>query len=220
MLVAAEAFFQLGLVNTAQRFYFEAMEAIPNYNKSVRCIKRMAETNLINGQYDVARKYLRMLEHTTFYSKWATRTMKMIDQGTVDAHPLYGRMRMNRLGEDFLFSERELDKILGQLYLKNPANALAKQYLLVYPLLERNLPKFMQYWQVVSQKENFCPLLCQQAIAFHCVQTHQQIPVGLVPAGVQDQLRNFAKTMTEQGKTSPALEPYRGTLWHYLLITD
>jgi hypothetical protein len=32
--LTGEVYFWLGLVNTAQRFAFEAMEAIPNYNKS------------------------------------------------------------------------------------------------------------------------------------------------------------------------------------------
>lgn len=37
---------------------FEAMEAIPDYKKSGRAYMRLAETNLINGQYAVAAKYL------------------------------------------------------------------------------------------------------------------------------------------------------------------
>mgnify|MGYP000750805498 CR=1 FL=1 len=35
---------------------FEAMEAIPDYKKSGRAYMRLAETNLINGQYAVAAK--------------------------------------------------------------------------------------------------------------------------------------------------------------------
>ncbi|MCO7111572.1 DUF6057 family protein [Bacteroides uniformis] len=44
-LPTSEAYYHLGMVNTAQRFTFEAMEAIPNFNKSGRCFKRLAETN-------------------------------------------------------------------------------------------------------------------------------------------------------------------------------
>lgn len=220
MWVTAEAYFQLGLINTAQRFYFEGMEAIPNYRKSVRCIKRLAETNMINGQYEVAKKYLRMLENTTFYSKWAKRTEKLIADNAVDSHPLYGRMRRSHLQEDFLFSETERDKVLGQLFLKNPQNALAMQYLLVYPMLEKNMPKLMQYAQVVQEHVAYNPLHCQQGIALHAVQNQQSIPDGLVPAAVSDHLRRFAKTMTEQGKSSPALDQFRSTLWYYLLINE
>ena len=60
-LPASEAFYHLGMINTSQRYTFEAMEAIPNYRKSTRCYKRLAETNLINGQYEVAEKYIKAL---------------------------------------------------------------------------------------------------------------------------------------------------------------
>ena len=61
------------MINDAQRFAFEAMEAIPNFRKSGRCLKRLAETNLINGQYEVAAKYLRILSKTLFYKDWAKK---------------------------------------------------------------------------------------------------------------------------------------------------
>lgn len=80
-LVAAETYYYLGMVNTAQQLVFEAMEAIPDYQKSVRCFKRLAETNLINGRYEVAGKYLRILQHTLFIKTgprrcWLVWTMR------------------------------------------------------------------------------------------------------------------------------------------------
>lgn len=153
-MTTAEVFFQLGLINTAQRYYFEAMEAAPNYNKSCRCVRRLAETNLINGQYDVARKYLHILQKTLFYQKWARRTLSMIESGdsAVMKHPLYGRLRRMKLDEDFLFSDHEIDKICGRLLMHNHDNVLAMQYMLIYPLLENNYTKFVQYMQLVRDE--------------------------------------------------------------------
>ena len=48
-LPTAEAFYQLGMINVAQRTVFEAQEAILDFQKSGRCYKRLAQTNLING---------------------------------------------------------------------------------------------------------------------------------------------------------------------------
>lgn len=153
-LTTAEVYFQLGLINTAQRYYFEAMEAAPNYKKSCRCIRRLAETNLINGQYDVACKYLHILEKTLFYKKWAQRTLVMIEEegGTIEKHSLYGRLRRMRLDEDFLFSDQEIDKICGRLLMHNHTNVLAMQYMLLYPLLENNYGKFVQYMRLVRDE--------------------------------------------------------------------
>lgn len=158
-LTTAEVYFQLGLINTAQRYYFEAMEAAPNYKKSCRCIRRLAETNLINGQYGVARKYLHILGKTHVYKKWAQRTLLMIDNGeqSIIKHPLYGRLRRMRLNEDFLYSDQEMDKICGRLLLqdhkdKDEINVLAMQYMLLYPLLENNYDKFVQYMHLVRNE--------------------------------------------------------------------
>ena len=153
-LTTAEVYFQLGLINTAQRYYFEAMEAAPNYKKSCRCIRRLAETNLINGQYDVARKYLHILEKTLLYQKWAQRTLSMIDNGeaSIMKHSLYGRLRRMRLSEDFLYSDQEIDKICGHLLVQNHENVLAMQYMLMYPLLENNYKKFVQYMHLVKNE--------------------------------------------------------------------
>ena len=153
-LTTAEVYFQLGLVNTAQRYYFEAMEAAPNYKKSCRCIRRLAETNLINGQYNVARKYLHNMEKTLFYKKWAQRTLSMIDEGekSIMQHPLYGRLRRMILKDDFLYSNHEIDKICGRLLMQNKENVLAMQYMLLYPLLENNYEKFIQYMHLVKDE--------------------------------------------------------------------
>lgn len=165
-LLTGDMYFLLGLVNTSQRYAFEAMESIPNYNKSARTIKRLAETNLINGQYAVARKYLKMLQKTIFYKKWADRRMEMIDNPKlIDKHNVYGYLRKVRLTEDFLFSDQEIDKICGQLLMRNKDNMMAMQYLLVYPLLNRNIPLFMDYYNYVQTLRKYTPRACVEAVA-------------------------------------------------------
>ena len=177
-LLTGEAYWQLGLVNTAQRYAFESMEAIPCYAKSCRAVKRLAETNLVNVQYAVARKYLLMLEKTLAYRKWARRTMSLLgNEKAISEHPVYGRLRQLQLKDDFLFSEQELDKIMGQLLMHNPKNGMALQYLLLYPLLERDINKFMNYMTYVDGLHlGYRPRICQEAIAFAFAQRGQQPP--------------------------------------------
>lgn len=217
--LTGEIYFHLGLVNTAQRMAFEAMEAIPNYNKSARVMKRLAETNLINGQYQVARKYLLMLEKTIFYRPWAQRMLAMLgDENTINAHPLYGTMRQYRLQEDFLFSDRELDKICGRLFMHNQQNRMAVQYLLLMPLLDRDVPRFMSYVQLVQNKIQYNPRAAQEAIAFAFMQQRRQPPRGLVSQLVLQQMNEFARVYGSGGKDAPGLERFRNTVWYYLTV--
>lgn len=214
--LTGEIYFWLGLVNTAQRFAFEAMEAIPNYNKSARVVKRLAETNLINGQYEVARKYLQMLEKTIFYRPWAQRTMAMLgDEKAIDEHPIYGTLRQYRLQEDFLFSDIELDKICGQLFMHNHKNQMAVQYLVMLPLLDRDVPRFMQYVKVVQNRIQYNPRHCQEAIAFAFMQQRRQPPQGVVSPMILQQMDEFVRAYS-QNQNTPELNRFRNTVWYYL----
>ena len=179
-LLTGDVYFLLGLINTSQRYAFEAMESLPNYNKSARAIKRLAETNLINGQYAVARKYLTMLQKTIYYRNWAERRMEMIDNPRlIDAHNVYGYLRKVRLEDDFLFSDKELDKMIGQLLMRNKENMMAMQYLLVYPLLNRDMPTFMEYFSYVQTLKKYTPRACVEAVALAYARQRQLPPAEI-----------------------------------------
>lgn len=135
-LPTAEAFYQLGMINVAQRTVFEAQEAILDFQKSGRCYKRLAQTNLINGQYAVARKYLSALQKTLFYRDWANETLPLLgDEEAIARHPEYGHLRQSAYTEDFYFSDHVTPEMLKSLYYRNKDNRLAYQYLLAYYML-------------------------------------------------------------------------------------
>ena len=135
-LPTAEAFYRLGMINVAQRTVFEAQEAILDFQKSGRCYKRLAQTNLINGQYAVARKYLSTLQKTLFYRNWANETLPLLgNEEAIARHPEYGRLRKSAYKEDFYFSDHVTPEMLKSLYYCNKDNNLAYQYLLAYYML-------------------------------------------------------------------------------------
>lgn len=70
---------QMNMPNISQRTAFEAMEYIPNYNKSGRSLKRLVETCIITKQYPLAKKYLSILEETFFYRKWAISMRTLVE---------------------------------------------------------------------------------------------------------------------------------------------
>ena len=215
--LTGEIYFHLGMVNTAQRLAFEAMEAIPNYNKSARVVKRLAETNIINGQYKIAEKYLRMLEKTIFYRPWAQRMMAILgNEKAINEQPLYGTLRQYRLQEDLLFSDGEIDHICGQLFMHNQQNVMAAQYLLMMPLLDRDIERFMAYVKVVQNRIQYNPRSCQEAIAFAFMRQGQQPPQGVVSPMILQQMDAFARIYSSD-KNSPELHRFKNTVWNYLM---
>lgn len=65
--------------NISQRAAFEAMEYIPNHNKSGRALKILTEICIITGQYPLAKKYLSILDNTTFYRGWVEKIRPLVD---------------------------------------------------------------------------------------------------------------------------------------------
>ena len=150
-LPTAEAFYQLGMINVAQRTVFEAQEAILDFQKSGRCYKRRAQTNLINGQYGVARKYLTALQKTLFYRDWANETLPLLgNEKAVASHPEYGRLRQCAYNEDFYFSDHVTPEMLESLYYRNTDNRLAYQYLLAYCVLTGDQER---YNRIISKEQ-------------------------------------------------------------------
>ena len=215
--LTGEIYFHLGLINTAQRLAFESMEAIPNYNKSARVVKRLAETNIINGQYKIAEKYLRMLEKTIFYRLWAQRMIAILgNEKAINDHPLYGTLRQYKLQEDILFSDGELDHICGLLFLHNQQNLMAAQYLLMIPLLNRDIELFMAYVKAVQNRIQYNPRSCQEAIAFAFMRQGQQPPRGIVNPVILNQMDDFARIYSSN-KNSPELHRFKNSVWNYLM---
>ena len=142
----AEAFYQLGMINVAQRTVFEAQEAILDFQKSGRCYKRLAQTNLIIGSYEVARKYLMALQKTLFYREWANETLPLLgDEEAIAKHPEYGRLRKWAYKENFLFSDHVTPEMLESLYFGCTDNRMAYQYLIAYYMLTGDRERYNNF---------------------------------------------------------------------------
>ena len=142
-LPTAEAFYQLGMIYVAQRTVFEAQEAILDFQKSARCYKRLAQTNLIIGSYEVSRKYLTALQKTLFYREWANETLKLLgNEEAIAQHPEYGRLRQFAYKEDTYFSDHVTPEMLEGLFLSNTDNRLAFEYLKAYYMLTNDRERY------------------------------------------------------------------------------
>ena len=150
----AEAFYQLGMIYVAQRTVFEAQEAILDFQKSARCYKRLAQTNLIIGSYEVARKYLSALQKTLFYREWANETLPLLgNEEAISKHPEYGRLRQYAYGEDFYFSDHTTPEMLESLFFSNTDNRLAFEYLRAYYILTGDRDSYTQLLLKTSTKQ-------------------------------------------------------------------
>ncbi len=152
-LPTAEAFYQLGMIYAAQRTVFEAQEAILDFQKSARCYKRLTQTNLINGSYEVARKYLMALQKTLFYRDWANETLSLLgNEEAIAKHPEYGRLRQFAYDKDFYFGDQLTPEALERLFFSNTDNRLAFEYLKAYYMLTNDRESYVKLMEEVRSK--------------------------------------------------------------------
>jgi hypothetical protein len=199
-------YYHLGMVNTAQTFFFEAQEGIPDFQKSARLTQALAKTNLINGDYEVARKYVNTLKQTIFYRKWAKETEQLlVNPGMINKVPEYAYLRSVRMKEhDIMFSQEEMDSMLGLLYIENNANTIAIDYLLAWCLLRKDLARFFECHSLL--KTGYDARHYQEAILLYWALTHGG-PEGMPGFITQKVTSDFTRfiTLVQSGRDEASL---------------
>ena len=176
MLPSAEAFWHLGMVNSAQRYMFDTQESILNGRKSGRCTKRIAECMIVNGHHQTAAKQLDLLKKSLFYRTWAEEVEAMMnDETKLNAHPVYGRLRQLRYKENFLYNYEEIDKMFGLLFMNNTENKMALDYFLGQLLLKGNMQAFQQYLGMAQQYGGYRQMPLGYQDVMRCIQMQGRV---------------------------------------------
>ena len=177
MLPSAEAFWRLGMVNSAQRYMFDTQESILNGRKSGRCTKRIAECMIVNGHYQTAQKQLDLLKKSLFYRSWAEETEAMMkDENQINIHPVFGRQRQLRYKENFLYSYEEIEKMFGLLLMNNTENKMALDYFLGQLLLKGDIKGFQQYLGLAQQHGGYRQMPLGYQDVMRCIQMQGNVP--------------------------------------------
>ncbi len=219
-----EVFFNLGMVNDAERYMYEAQEAIPNFRKSGRLTKRIIQCEIINGKYDVAEKYLHKLQKSLYYRKWANEQMTYLrNEARINGDPVYGKLRKYRVTSDYLFSDQEMDQMLGLLYSHCYENRNAFEYMMAYVLVQRDMYKFMKYYPIgqYAGYTDHIPYVFQQALLLYWTQTHggyQGMPWSIDRQWI-DEMTVFIQTYMKKKDDASLKEGTLGkTFWSYMMV--
>jgi len=224
LFFGGEVFSQLAYNNESIHWAFEALVA---EGPNPRSLKKLALGCIVNGNYDIARKYLNLLDRTLFYRKWAQQRIKYLsDPDPVGKDPEISQYR-NLLVRSNFFSE--VNGMNLQDLLKNhPENKMAYEYLLASLLLDRNLDDFARVVLNLKYYEyDRMPLHIEEALIFYNFYENKKIiPEGYSfrPESV-NRFNDYAKTYTtfRNNRKVAAYElkkKYGNTYWYYLQFPD
>ena len=90
-ICAVPVLYYCGMINACDRL---AMEHSSTFCKNIHYYKYQARTALVSGEYELARKYLDMVDANWFEGKWVRRYRAFLDNpALMDADPEYRRLR-------------------------------------------------------------------------------------------------------------------------------
>jgi hypothetical protein len=162
-----EVYYHLGDVVTSQHYALSGMIFSPN-GRSTRLMKRLAENNIINKDYAVAEKFLKILDKTLFYRRWAADRMRYLYNEKECARSNWIVEKRSQLPTfDIVKKSNDYETCLHLLLESNPANKPALDYLLCYYLLNKNIPLFAQCFDKYYKTINNSPSLYQEAMLIY-----------------------------------------------------
>ncbi len=148
MEVQSMIYYQMGNIAAAQDLAFEANQ----YEKSAFLMQMLVKSNLIFGAYDVASKYIGILERTICYRSWAVEArqcmMHLRNGGETAYSPLEQEILRKRAGlpvtGDFVVRDN-LILDLTRILESDPGNTAARDYAIVWLILSRDATSLKRF---------------------------------------------------------------------------
>lgn len=130
-------YYTIGLMNEAHRWAFESMVTQGYQPENLKLI---VKTNLVNGHYDVARKYISILKQTLFYRDWAMKYQKLCDHPEMLKNdPELGEKMSLSPTKDFFINVEKPTANLAYLLQANKYNKKVFEYGMAWALLSKNI---------------------------------------------------------------------------------
>ncbi|MDN5290331.1 MAG: hypothetical protein PWQ06_570 [Anaerophaga sp.] len=137
-----EVYFMLGDMEKAQHSAQLGMIFSPNCRSS-RMVRRLAEINIVLGEYKAAEKYIRMLNNSFFHKDYGRELSLIIKEMKSDCKGNW-LFDKRKFLPDFDVLRKRGEEIPGLelLVQSNSNNSMALDYLLLYHLLDKDVVAF------------------------------------------------------------------------------
>lgn len=130
-------FYTIGLINEAHRWAYESM-VVQGFQPENT--KLLIKTDLINGHYEMAERYINILRKTLHYRSWASKYGAMLyHPERVSSDPELGAKIKLQPRTDFPIRIKNPQTNINLMLTANPENRIAFEYKLAWYMLEKNL---------------------------------------------------------------------------------
>ena len=189
--------------------YQQSLQSLPGI--SFDALRTLTDIYLDNRDYDLAKKYMDILDHSLTHGKWVKERLPKLE-AIRDAEPL-DRMT----GEPFILEDFIND--MSSLVSRYPDNARYADYLLCGLLADRDGGRFYDFFRFLAPRlypeGNGIPHLYQEALLLIASQDPRILDIYHIDEEVWKRFTDFTGMM-QNGKTAQAKKKYAGTYWTYV----
>lgn len=224
LMVGRTVYYYLGKINFAYRWCMENME---EYGRRPDYLKYMAKCAMVNGETELAGKYLKALSHTLLYVDFAEQYQHLLAQHKLDKQmtamqPLlrYGDILDGDGGQVETFCLQSMAHSEG-----GPREMVDMS--LMCNLITKNAPGFwLRFFQLYPTWKGHIPVHYQEAaLLFAQLQGKLDVISPLpIDAGIRQSFNRFVEASAKNGdrQTNAAiLRPeFGGTYWYYYFFVD
>lgn len=210
---SSEVWFRLGEMTMAEHSAMLAQIFSPEHF-GVPYLKRLAEINLVNGQDEAARKYLRLLSQEEGCEDWVSDRIPGQESQAVKAH--LASLRSFAHKSDMVHRPSDYRGVLKSLLASNPDNQLARQYLLCLDIIIKDLEHFIEDYDPSRDNSR----LYDEAVLIFLAQRGAITPQNITHFGLsQEILQEFSDYNNmfafSQGAMEPMQKKYGKTYWFF-----
>lgn len=220
-----EIYYQLAYNSEAYRWAFEAMVA---KGPNPRSLKRLVLTSLVDDNIALAEKYLKVLEQTLFYRKWANHYLSYVnDPELIKGDKEISEKRHFEIHSDFISSDN-FGVRLPQLLADHPDNRMVFEYLMSSLLLDKNLGGIVEnIYRLKELGYKSIPVHYEEALLAYMSYTKKDVvPEGyVIRMDTRNRLSDYASMINSFGDNTNAAAramygKYGKTYWYYLTFIN
>ncbi len=136
--------FAMGNIGAAQSAAFNADQAFGDHVPSM--LRMVLEIDLMRGSYATAEKYIRLMEKSLRYSKWASSQRVFLgdDEAVMNDDVLGNGRRDLRCEDAFVLYTNPMDDLF-RIVDANPCDGKAMEYALSYLLLSKDMTNVVEF---------------------------------------------------------------------------
>jgi hypothetical protein len=216
-----DIYYYLGYNNEAYRWAFEAMEM---NGECPRLLKRLVMTTLINGDLNLASKYLNQLQESQFYHKWADYYLRLIkNPELINQESEINQHRSLLIKNDFFSGSGKTPLSLEKLLENHPNNKSAFEYYIAELLLKKDLLSFVDALSRLKEMGyTKLPVSYEEVILWYIGYSKQNIiPEGFnIRTSTLEQFKKYLYAYNHN-QSSPELmaknleKEFGSTYWYY-----